>query len=66
MPFLHLAVYKEIFDAHHTARSYRFSAEAREIYCSFSDEIVVNMNKQLEEDIIISDNMSKDRKIFIR
>jgi hypothetical protein len=24
------------------------------------------MNKQLQEDVIVEDNMSKDRKIFVR
>ena len=43
-----------------------FSDEARKVYVQFSDGIVDEMNKQLQEKIIIEDNMSKDRKIFVR
>jgi hypothetical protein len=44
---------------------YKFSAEAQEVFESFSDEIVERMKKQLKEDVIVTDNMSKDRKLFI-
>ena len=43
-----------------------FSDEARKVYVQFSDGIVDEMNKQLREKIIVEDNMSKDRKIFVR
>ncbi len=43
-----------------------FNEESRNFYTKFSDDIVKEMNRQLEEDIILSDNPSKDRKIFIR
>lgn len=60
-------MYKEIFEIHATqSRVYKFSTKAKEVYEEFSDEIVTKMNKQLQEDIMIKDNMSKDRKIFIR
>ena len=48
------------------AKKYVFSDEARKVYVNFSDGIVDEMNKQLQEKIIIEDNMSKDRKIFLR
>ena len=48
------------------AQKYVFSDEARNVYVQFSDGIVNEMNKQLQEKIIIEDNMSKDRKIFVR
>ena len=60
-------MYKEIFVEHTTSKKvYRFSAEAQEVFKSFSDEIVERMKKQLKEDVIITDNMSKDRKLFLR
>jgi hypothetical protein len=60
-------VYKEIFERHSTESTvYKFSTKAKEVYQQFSDEIVTKMNKQLQEDIMVQDNMSKDRKIFIR
>ena len=60
-------MYKEIFKIHNTAGStYKFSTAAKEVYQRFSDEIVTKMNKQLQEDIMVKDNMSKDRKIFVR
>ena len=48
------------------AQKYVFSDEARNVYVRFSDGIVNEMNKRLQEKIIIEDNMSKDRKIFVR
>ena len=45
---------------------YEFFVPAKEIYEIFSDEIVEEMNRQLAEDVVIQNNMSKDRKIFIR
>jgi hypothetical protein len=60
-------VYKEIFVAHSSSNKvYKFSAEAQEVFESFSYEIVERMKKQLKEDVIVTDNMSKDRKLFIR
>ena len=60
-------MYKEIFVAHSSSNKvYKFSAEAQEVFESFSDEIVERMKKQLKEDVIVTDNMSKDRKLFIR
>ena len=62
-----LGVYKEIFEKHNAQCTiYTFSTKAKEVYQNFSDEIVIKMNKQLQEDIMVQDNMSKDRKIFIR
>ena len=62
-----LDVYKEIYQKHcELTTVYKFSAKAKEVYEQFSDEVVEQMNRQLQEDIIIKDNMSKDRKIFIR
>ena len=62
-------MYKQIFKIHNTdntARTtYKFSTDAKEVYQKFSDEIVTKMNKQLQEDMV-KDNMSKDRKIFVR
>ena len=60
-------VYQKIYEIHSKGScKYRFSEEARRVYEELSDNIVQEMNRQLEEDIILSDNMSKDRKIFIR
>jgi hypothetical protein len=60
-------VYKEIFAAHSTSKKiYKFSADAQKVFQSFSDEIVERMKKQLKEDVIVTDNMSKDRKLFLR
>ncbi len=61
-------MYKEIFLAHTTSniKIYKFSAEAQKVFQSFSDEIVERMKKQLKEEVIVTDNMSKDRKLFIR
>jgi hypothetical protein len=59
-------VYKTIYDFHSEPRKYRFSPEAKSVYENFSDEIVTEMNRQLQEDIIVEDNMSKDRNIFVR
>ena len=64
--FLLLEVYGKILAAHTMAQKYVFSDEARNVYVQFSDEIVNEMNKQLQEKIIIENNMSKDRKIFVR
>ena len=57
-------MYKEIFLAHTTTKVYRFSAEAQEVFESLSDEIVECIQKQLKEDVIITDNMPKDRKLL--
>ena len=43
-----------------------FGTEARKVYERFADEIVTEMNRQLQEAVITENNMSKDRKIFIR
>ena len=60
-------MYKEIFLAHTASNKiYKFSAEAQKVFQSFSDDIVEQMKKQLKENVIVTDNMSKDRKIFIR
>ena len=58
---------KEIFEKHKehgTANT--LSKKARGVYQNFSDEIVTKMNKQLQEDIMVQDNMSKDPWIFIK
>lgn len=59
-------VYQQIFEAHTDPTNYKFSELARKIYEAFSDEIVEEMNEQLQEEIVVKNNMSKDRKIFIR
>jgi hypothetical protein len=64
--FVFVDVYKSIYQIHSEPRSYTFAPEAKVLYQEFSDEIVQQMNKQLQEDVIVEDNMSKDRKIFVR
>ena len=59
-------MYKTFHDIHSKPCNYKFSTEAKKVYEDFSDEIVAEMNRQLEEDVIVEDNMSKDRKIFVR
>jgi hypothetical protein len=60
--------YKAIFDYHERKPSciYKFSPEAKKIYEDFADRIVKEMNRQLKDEILIVNNMSKDRKIFVR
>ena len=64
--FFLLEVYGKILAAHTMPRKYVFSDQARKVYVQFSDGIVDEMNKQLQEKIIVEDSMSKDRKIFVR
>lgn len=59
-------MYKSIYDQHLKDTTYTFDEEARSLYVQFSNNIVQEMNKQLEEQIILQDNLSKDRKIFLR
>ncbi len=61
-----LDVCKSIYQIHSQPYSYTFAPEAKVVYEKFSDEIVQQVNRQLQEDVIVEDNMSKDRKIFVR
>ena len=59
-------IYKTIYEIHSEPKKYTFGVQARKVYEAFSDDIVNEMNRQLQEDVIVEDNMSKDRKIFVR
>jgi hypothetical protein len=59
-------MYKTIYEQHDVPVTYMFDEEARQLYVEFSDMIVEEMNRQLKENVILADNLSKGRKIFLR
>ena len=56
--------YEAVYHAHQVKRQYSFHKESYAVYVAFSDSVVDNMNKQLEEGVTVDDNQSKDTKIF--
>ena len=59
-------MYKTIYELHDVPVAYTFNEESPELYAQYSDAIVMEMNRQLEENIVLADYLSEGRKLFLK